>query len=523
VDFHHGLTLSVEQWQVVDVRFPGPLHQSLPDCVPRCVFTGPGDKRHPVSPFRDSGNGWVIRFSTGVLGSWTFCTHAAKDSLHGLTGHIEVVPNTRPDQHGAVVIAKENPKAFACEDATPHFMLAFEIDWLFALDYEDPGDLPKTRQILGYIRENGFTHVVMNIYASDVGWAVAGNVPEHYFYGRPGYGPFLGTNENPDFSGLNPRLFHHLDRVIALMQEMGLYAHLMIYVWNKKVNWPPMGGEADNLYFDHVIARYQAFSNVIWDVSKEALDYGRCDIDYISERIERLRAGDAFGRLVTVHDYEYNSREAGRVDFISIQSWRSELHAQMLKARERHPDKPVVNIEHGGYERGPYASFCGNYTSPETCLIRTYECLFAGVYGSYYWQNAAWNIVIHNPFDPGQSFDPPRFDYYRHLAGLFERYDFATLRPSHPKPTTNNRVGDDNFSTNGHALFDDSGLYLVWISGDAESTHAILPEPRRRMIEVTWFHPFTGEYRPTEAISWTGWDEFRSPWPGSASVLILRA
>jgi len=42
-----------------------------------------------------------------------------------------------------------------------------------------------------------------------------------------------------------------------------------------------MHSAEDNRYFDYVIKRYQAFPNIIWDVSKEALDYGRCDIPYI--------------------------------------------------------------------------------------------------------------------------------------------------------------------------------------------------------------------------------------------------
>jgi hypothetical protein len=320
---------------------------------------------------------------------------------------------------------------------------------------------------------------------------------------------------------LNLRLYQHLDRVIAAMQSRGLDAHLMIYVWNKKVNWPEMYSKGDNLYFDYIIDRYQAFSNVIWDVSKEALDYGRCDIPYLHERITRVRANDAYKRLLTVHDYEYNSRHPDKVDFVSIQSWRSNLYSLMLQGREFHTDKPVVNIEHGGYEKGPYFSFLGNYTDPKTCLERTYECIFAGVYGSYYWQDAAWNIVVWDALDPKHSFDPPRYDYYKHLAGLFSRFKYNEFKPSIPKLTTNSKGGNDNLATNGFALYNGRGSYLMLVPKESERVAAVLPKPESGKLYVTWFNPFTGEYNAQQKITWTGWNELLSPWQYEMSVLIL--
>ena len=400
-------------------------------------------------------------------------------------------------------------------------MLAFEMDLLFALDYNNDSGLPRTEQLLSHVKENGFNHVVANIYAYDVGWEVAKNVPDKYFYGKPDYTAWGGTNDNPDFNSLNLHLFQHWDRILAHMQANGLDAHLMIYVWNKRVNWPEMHTQGDNLYFDYIIDRYQAFSNVIWDVSKEALDYDRADPPYIMERISRIRERDSFKRLITVHDYEFNSRYGDLVDFISIQSWRSDLYSLMLRGRAMHEDKPVVNIEHGGYEKGPYRTFVGNYTSPETCLVRTYECVFAGVYGSYYWQNTSWNIVVFDPFAEGHDFAPPRFDYYKHLAGFFRRYDYNTFEPSSPKITTNGRAGADNLATNGYALSNSEGTYLMLIPKESERVNAVLPKPVSGKLKITWFNIFTGEYQEKGSRDWSGWIELISPWQYQDSVLII--
>jgi len=47
----------------------------------------------------------------------------------------------------------------------------------------------------------------------------------------------------------------------------------------------------------------QAYPNLIWDISKEALGYGHTDVNYITSRIEHLRELDQFEHLVTAHDY----------------------------------------------------------------------------------------------------------------------------------------------------------------------------------------------------------------------------
>ena len=72
--------------------------------------------------------------------------------------------------------------------------------------------------------------------------------------------------------------FKHLDRTVEALNERNIISHLMIYVWNKNVRWPAAGSEADNLYFDYVVKRYQAFSNIVWDISKEAILYGNVDV-----------------------------------------------------------------------------------------------------------------------------------------------------------------------------------------------------------------------------------------------------
>ncbi len=516
-------TVQAKKWEVVDIAFS--LKKTPPgnpfDEVFGAMFTGPGKVSLKVPGFYNGNGEWVLRFSPTETGIWQFRTYSSVGGLSGLKG-IVAAGNAAPGRHGAVTVDPASPRHFAYEDGTPYFALAFELDWLFALDHGNPEGLPKTRQIMGHVKENGFNQVVMNIYAYDVNWKT-GKAPDQYEFRRPGYCPFGGTNENPDFSVLNTGFFQHLDRVVHLLDTEGIVAHAMIYVWNKNVNWPPMHSTADNRYFDHVIARYQAFTNIMWDVSKEALDYGRCDIPYINERISRVRAQDAYKRLLSVHDYEYCSREADRVDFVSIQSWRSHLYPLMLDAYEKHDGKPVMNIEHGGYEEGPYLSFEGNYVNAETCLVRNYLCVFAGVYSAYYWQNTSWNTVIYDPFEEGQPFSPPRFDYYKHLATLFSRYPFNKLHPPRPKLTTNDKKGADNLATGGYPLTDGKGLYLFLIPDDNLAINTVLPVPESGKMRVTWFNIFTGEFIEEGEKDFHVWYALKSPWKKTWAVAVVEA
>jgi hypothetical protein len=101
------------------------------------------------------------------------------------------------------------------------------------------------------------------LFASDVTWKKDDRLLAKYEYGSPDVFPFTGNNDAPDHSQLNIEYFKRLDRVIKYLDHRGIAAHLMIYVWNKRVNWPEANSEADTRYFDYVVKRYQAFPNMV--------------------------------------------------------------------------------------------------------------------------------------------------------------------------------------------------------------------------------------------------------------------
>jgi len=513
-------TYSTEQNQPIDIVFKS--KQAKPfDVEFRAVFNFENKESISVPGFYNGNDEFVIRFNPEKIGKYTFQVNSDQKDLNGLSGQVISKAQSSLTKLPKIQIDSKNPQKFAYQNDKPYFALAFELDWLFALDYPQNNILTQSKQIIESIKSNGFNQVVMNVYAYNVGWPVAKDVPAQYDYKKPNYSVFKGTNESPDFTELNIDFFKNLDRKIQLLHENGLASHLMIYVWNKKVNWPKMYSKEDNQYFDYIIKRYQAYPNIIWDVSKEALDYGRCDIPYINERIERIRKNDAYKHLITVHDYEYCSREPEKVDFISIQNWRSDLYSNTIDAVQKYPNKPIMNIEHGGYEKGPYATFVGNYTNPEICLERNYQCVFAGVYSTYYWQNTSWDIVIYDALQLN-TIPKPSFDYYKHLNTLFTKYNFNELKAYKPKLTINSRIGTDNFSTSGYPLTNDKGLYLYFVPKENDFINTVIPKPESNQVKVTYFNIFTGETKE-EIETYQLFKTYTSPWKGQVFVLIVES
>ncbi|WNJ16573.1 DUF4038 domain-containing protein [Pontibacter sp. G13] len=506
------------QWEVNDIVFhvkkkvKNPFAQS----AFAVVTTDTDTQRVPL--FYNGDNDWVFRYSSGETGSKQFTIESDVAQLDGQKGEIVIVANQRTDRHGGVVLNDAQPDRLFYEDESHYFNLAFECDWLFALDYGQE-ELAKTDHLLDLIQDYGFNQIVMNVYSHDVKWPKDGRLfehPEHEYGGRQDIFPFLGSNEAPDYSSLNLEFFRHFDQVIAHMHDREIVSHLMIYVWNKLVSWPDMESEADNLYYDYVIKRYQAFPNIIWDVSKEALHYERATKEYIVERIERARNLDSYGRLISVHDYGFCRNNPELVDFISMQNWQHTLYQNMLNAAKEFPQKPIFNIEHGGYEESPYVVFPGAYVDAEACLRRNYMCLFAGGYTTYYWQGASWNVVIHNPFEQPKDFIKPHFEYFQHMRKLFESVNFENCRPI------------PQFNTSGYNLTNlQDGIVLVYAPKENQwvgANKVVTKHFQHQHATQQWFNTLTGEFSEEVAFEKKAlgfWDD--RPWKGEAdAILIIR-
>ncbi len=515
----------VMKWEVVDIPFNVKAKNIVkPFSVEfSAELIGPGNKTMIIPGFYNGNGEWMIRMSMSKPGNWTYKTSSTLKELNNKVGSFTVSEKAKHGDHGGLIVDPKNPQRFVYEDGTPYFLLAYECDWLYALDYDNQKTAPKTEHFLDLIANNGCNYVVMNLYTYDVSWPrdkKLKDFPEHDLGGSKTIFPFLENNDKPDFSALNPEFFKKMDRTISLMKDRALVSHLMIYVWNKLVNWPGMNSEADNMYFEYTIKRYQAFPNLVFDISKEALAYGRADDKYIKERIERLRKMNIYNRLVTVHDYAYCKRHPETIDFIAMQTWASTIYNTTLSTVTEFANKPVFNIEHGGYEESPYVVWTGSYTDAEVCLRRNYHIVFGGAYSSYYWQGCAWNVLIYNPFELDERFVKPKFEYYKHMQNFFSKHDFSTLKPNPDK----NRCA--------YILSDDKEKYLFYVSKDNYMIQPNFLKKTALKRSYTWFNTLTGEYLKlnTDSLAvgnkkiisdWQSDIHIESPWRGRADAILV--
>lgn len=255
--------------------------------------------------------------------------------------------------------------------------------------------------------------------------------------------------------------------------------------------------------------RYQAYPNLIWDVSKETLGYGHNDVNYITRRIERFRKLDVYDRLITVHAYDYGKRFPDEIDFVSVQTWVSELCRAMQTIVKEFPDKPILNIEHGGYERGPYTVFNGNYTSPETCLERAYLCIFAGTYPTHYWQGAAWNVIFPNIEELSVE-ERPKLHYYRILRDFVDKYKVETL------------IAGEMKSNAGFSLHNGEDFYIYLVPAECEFLNLRPRRDRGNTLRLAWFNPRTGKYADQFSMPMTQWPFVAVPKSDGFQILFCK-
>ncbi|VGO22477.1 hypothetical protein SCARR_04560 [Pontiella sulfatireligans] len=504
---HSMKTKRANQWEVVDIHFPVSTLTAQPEDAVLTAELKKGGEVLNVHGFYDGGKTYTLRFTASAEGDWTYQLSSSIKELDGLSGKL-TVDAPKEGRKGGIKIDPKQPRNFVYENGESYYPICFEVDWLFALDAENLDDIPVTRTFVNTVAENGYNQVIMNAFAYDVTWKKDDKLKPEHEYGHPSVFPFFGSNEVPDHSKLNIEYFKRLDRVVEYLNDKGIASHLMIYVWNKEVNWPEADSAEDNRYFDYVVKRYQAFPNMVWDISKEALGYGHSDVGYITRRIERLRKLDTHQRLVTVHDYGYCGRFPEKLDFISVQLWGSELHSIMTKVRADFPGKPILNIEHGGYERSPYVVFNGAYTRPDVCLERAYQCVFAGTYPSHYWQGAAWNVIIP---DLGKLPEEqrPKLEYYRHMSELVKRYDLGSLKAG------------DKKSNSGFALHDGKDRIVYYVPKENDFLGLKPGVLEGDFVTATWFDPFTGVYEKPIRKKLTKWLSFNKPEGEGFRILIL--
>jgi hypothetical protein len=500
VRFATAAEVHVPRWEPHDFAFIIPSPQANPFQVAfSAEVTGPGGARLTVPGFYDGDGAWRIRVSAPTEGAWSLVTHSDMPELDGKRSAFQCVANPSPAIHGSVRVDPERPHQFEFEDGARFFPMGYECDWLWALDTNDAG-LKTINPFLDRLTAHGFNFIILNAYAHDTTWRKGHTGDDDY--GPPPLYAWAGTNEQPDHSRFNLAFWQHYDRVIDALYRRGIWAHVLMKVYNKQVKWPANGSAEDDQYFRWLIARYAAYPNITWDLAKEANN--EKDLDYKLGRLRFIRANDPYRRLLTVHDdhatYDRGAYD-GLLDYRSDQQhtrWREIMIAHL----QQHA-WPVINTEFG-YEHGPGGLTDKTYNvvqSPEEVVRRAWEVYVAGGFGTYYYTYTAWDVV--RPQDT-----PPGYAYFEHLHDFFARTAYWRMRPT------------EGLSTAGSCLAEPGREYVVFLGQGAP--FALKIEGAAGPLAVEWFQPLTGEQKNAVAVS-NGSAEFTPPpeWkPGPVALHV---
>jgi hypothetical protein len=392
--------VGIEQWHVHDFPFTAQAAGNPFDVELSGVFTGPGGVRLEVPGFYDGHDTWKIRFAPTRAGAWSLRTVANLPALNGRTvTAITATANTDPVVHGSLLIDPLHRHHFVYEDGTRYFLMGYEADWLGEADMLDP-QRKVMHTLIDQMAARGFNHVLVNVYAHDTSWARGKQ--NQWDYGPPPIYVFGGTNDAPDHTTLNTEYFRIYDGMMEALHAKGIIANLYFKVYNKAVKWPAPGSRDEERYFRYVTARYQAFSNVVWDFSKEQNNERDKALEH--RLIDLIRSTDAYHRLTTTHTmdgYFLDPALSDNIDFPTDQAHENWI-AKVLFDRAVH-DWPYLNSEIY-YERG--VDDLPTYPLEEDWqdqLRGAYEVYLSGGYFAYYYSNSAWDLVKPDPEPPGMA------------------------------------------------------------------------------------------------------------------------
>lgn len=490
---------TVARWQPLDLVVKASIKSSNPFIIPfQAILTAPDGSQSVLPGFHDGEGVWKIRVMPHTPGRWTVTTVSEEAALDGSRFEFTCGPAAAAsNQHGRLRVDVENPHHFVFEDGSRFFMMAYECDWLWALDTGD-NTMPRTKQFLDRISSHGFNSVIVNAFALDTKWRSGKTADDDY--GPPAMTPWPGPADKPQHVRLNLAYWQHFDRMMQALHERGMITHLLCKVYNKKVKWPGRGSPGDELFFRTLIARYSAYPGVVWDFAKEA--HNEKDKDYKLARVKYLRESDPFRHLVTVHDDDamYESGAYDKlVDFRTDQQHQN--FGAVVRSQHRRRAFPVINAEFS-YEHGVGGPKDVTYAighPPEAMAKRAWEISFAGGYTAYYHTHTAWDILR-------PEINPPGYALFGHLRRFFEQTKYWRLVPREP-------------AADGLWIMESPGEeYLVWIPQNHASS-VPLPAAVKGMT-ATWFQPLTGKIWPV-GEGWADRNELSPPPEVMAGPVIL--
>ena len=335
-----------------------------------CSFISPLKKEYLMPGFYDGHNIWKVRFSPNEVGIWSYRTSTqVSDPDLSSTGQFEGVEPQGPVR-GFLKACPGKYWGLEYESGEPCFILGDTMYNLFGVAYcglDVEGVLKRRAQ-------QGFNLIRVRLPVSSF------HPPEGYndWQTRSTW-PWRGSPQKPIFDRFNLDYFHTVDKVVHLVEELGIGFEMIMQGWgfeypfNQRNSFTP---EYEELWIRYLIARYDAFSSVyVWTLMNEYEYYPNGDWHYKPEAdLWAIRTGRfvksiaPHGHPVAVHNgpedppfAERFKRAPGVIDLIMFQTWgtRGKEDAWLAAGIEDKISSSLKDWEGSyvfaeyGYERNP--------------------------------------------------------------------------------------------------------------------------------------------------------------------------
>jgi hypothetical protein len=334
-----------------------------------------------------------------------------------------------------------------------------------------------------------------------------------------------GSLEDPGFdvTRFNVDHFQKYERLLRFARDRDIVVSVVFYVDGRVPGVDPfgkagMGGAGEQRYYRYAVARFGAFSNVMWDVANE---YRLFRDDAWAEAMGTLvKERDANRHLASVHGHgDFRFRTSAWADFAMYQAWDEDGgYAFMLKNRQEQQATgrpiPQVNEEYG-YEDHYPQGWGGNRKAParnaDSRRRLAWEMTMAGGYqttGERADRGTGWGPDSGGGWVNGRGDDSMTM-----LTGYARMRDFFTnvaWWTTAPRP--------DLGGTHTLVLADPGRLYLVYLPSGGRASLTLEAGPYR----AEWFDPRTGARAPIDPPGVGAWTSPDAPGAGDWAIAIVR-
>jgi len=241
----------VQRWDTYEIVLEGPAEGTPYVDVQIEAQFRLGDQTVAVPGFYDGDGKYMVRFSPGAKGRWTYVTSSNREALAGKKGAFQCVAPSG-DNHGPVEIVNTFYLQYA--DGTPYYGVGTTAyQWTSV-------DRPIQRQTLETLARAPFNKIRMCVF------------PKIYKYGNdtdPWAHPFARSGETNDYSRPNFEFFRNFEKRVRQLRELGIQADVIIFHPYDKWGYCKMGRKNDDRYLRYLIARISAYRNVWWSMANE--------------------------------------------------------------------------------------------------------------------------------------------------------------------------------------------------------------------------------------------------------------